>query len=182
MGKKKGGKRLGKKQVSELLQNLFQHNPNETFTFKQIFKVLKLDTHPLKMLAIDVMEEMAWDDFLLKVSDNSYKLNLKTQVQEGVFHRKANGRNSFVPDDGGTPIFVAERNSMSAMDGDRVKVSLMARRDKHIKEAMVIEIVKRAHDTIVGKLRVEKDMAFLVTPDTTFVHDIIIPKRKLKGG
>ena len=182
MSKKKGGKRLGKKQVSELLQNLFQHNPNETFSFKQIFKVLKLDTHPLKMLAIDVMEEMAWDDFLLKVSDNSYKLNLKTQVQEGVFHRKANGRNSFVPDDGGTPIFVAERNSMSAMDGDRVKVSLMARRDKHIKEAMVIEIVKRAHDTIVGKLRVEKDMAFLVTSDTTFVHDIIIPKRKLKGG
>ena len=182
MGKKKGGKRLGKKQVSELLQNLFQHNPNETFTFKQIFKVLKLDTHPLKMLAIDVMEEMAWDDFLSKVSDNSYRLNLKTQVQEGTFRRKATGRNSFVPDDGGTPVFVAERNSMSAMDGDKVKVSYMARRDKHIKEAMVIEIVKRAHDTIVGKLRVEKDMAFLVTPDSTFVHDIIIPKRKLKGG
>ena len=182
MGKKKGGKRLGKKQVSELLQNLFQHNPNETFSFKQIFKVLKLDTHPLKMLAIDVMEEMAWDDFLLKVSDNSYKLNLKTQVQEGIFHRKANGRNSFVPDDGGTPVSVAERNSMSAMDGDHVKVSLMARRDKHIKEAMVIEIVKRAHDTIVGKLRVEKDIAFLVTADSTIVHDIIIPKRKLKGG
>ena len=154
MGKKKGGKRLGKKQVSELLQNLFQHNPNETFTFKQIFKALKLDTHPLKMLAIDVMEEMAWDDFLSKVSDNSYRLNLKTQVQEGVFRRKSNGRNSFLPDDGGTPVFVAERNSMSALDGDRVKVSYMARRDKHIKEAMVIEIVKRAHDQIVGKLRV----------------------------
>ena len=116
------------------------------------------------------------------MSDNSYKLNLKTQVQEGIFHRKANGRNSFVPDDGGTPVFVAERNSMSAMDGDHVKVSLMARRDKHIKEAMVIEIVKRAHDTIVGKLRVEKDIAFLVTADSTIVHDIIIPKRKLKGG
>ena len=182
MGKKKGGKRLGKKQVSELLQNLFQHNPNETFTFKQIFKALKFDTHPLKMLAIDTMEEMAWDDFLSKVSDSSYRLNLKTQVQEGVFRRKANGRNSFLPDDGGTPVFVAERNSMSAMDGDKVKVSYMARRDKHIKEAMVIEIVKRAHDQIVGRLRVEKDMAFLVPQDTTFVHDIIIPKRKLKGG
>ena len=182
MGKKKGGKRLGKKQVSELLQNLFQHNPNETFSFKQIFKALKFDTHPLKMLAIDVMEEMAWDDFLSKVSDNSYRLNMKTQVQEGIFRRKATGRNSFVPDDGGTPVFVAERNSMSAMDGDRVKVSYMARRDKHIKEAMVVEILKRAHDTIVGKLRVTKDIAFLVTPDSTFVHDIIIPKRKLKGG
>ena len=182
MGKNKGGKRLGKKQVSELLQNLFQHNPNETFSFKQIFRALKLDTHPLKMLAIDVMEEMAWDDFLSKVSDNSYRLNLKTQVQEGTFRRKANGRNSFLPDDGGTPVFVAERNSMSAMDGDRVKVSYMARRDKHIKEAMVIEIVKRAHDQIVGKLRVDKDWAFLIPQDNTFVHDIIIPKRKLKGG
>ena len=182
MGKKKGGKRLGKKQVTELLQNLFQHHPNETFSFKQIFKVLKFDTHPLKMLAIDTMEEMAWDDFLSKVSDTSYRLNLKTQVQEGVFRRKANGRNSFLPDDGGTPVFVAERNSMSAMDGDRVKVSYMARRDKHIKEAMVIEIVKRGRDQIVGRLRVEKDMAFLVPQDSTFVHDIIIPKRKLKGG
>ena len=182
MGKKKGGKRLGKKQVTELLQNLFQHHPNETFSFKQIFKALKFDTHPLKMLAIDTMEEMAWDDFLSKVSDTSYRLNLKTQVQEGVFRRKANGRNSFLPDDGGTPVFVAERNSMSAMDGDRVKVSYMARRDKHIKEAMVIEIVHRAHDQIVGRLRVEKDMAFLVPQDSTFVHDIIIPKRKLKGG
>ena len=182
MGKKKGGKRLGKKQVSELLQNLFQHHPNETFSLKQIFKALKFDTHPLKMLAIDTMEEMAWDDFLSKVSDNSYRLNLKTQVQEGVFRRKSSGRNSFLPDDGGTPVFVAERNSMSAMDGDRVKVSYMARRDKHIKEAMVIEIVKRAHDTIVGKLRVEKDWAFLIPSDSTFVHDIIIPKRKLRGG
>ena len=182
MGKKKGGKRLGKKQVSELLQNLFQHHPNETFSFKQIFKALKLDTHPLKMLAIDVMEEMAWDDFLSKVSDSSYRLNLKTQVQEGTFRRKTSGRNSFLPDDGGTPVFVAERNSMSAMDGDRVKVSYMARRDKHIKEAMVIEIVRRAHDTIVGKLRVDKDFAFLIPQDSTFVHDIIIPKRKLKGG
>ena len=182
MGKKKGGKRLGKKQVSELLQNLFQHYPNETFSLKQIFKVLKFDTHPLKMLAIDTMEEMAWDDFLSKVSDNSYRLNLKTQVQEGIFRRKANGRNSFLPEDGGTPVFVAERNSMSAMDGDKVKVSYMARRDKHIKEAMVIEIVHRAHDQIVGKLRVEKDMAFLIPQDSTFVHDIIIPKRKLKGG
>ena len=182
MGKKKGGKRLGKKQVSELLQNLFQHHPNETFTFKQIFKALKLDTHPLKMLAIDTMEEMAWDDFLSKVSDNAYRLNMKTQVQEGTFRRKASGRNSFLPDDGGTPVFVAERNSMSAMDGDKVKVSYMARRDKHIKEAMVIEIVRRAHDQIVGKLRVEKDWAFLIPQDSTFVHDIIIPKRKLKGG
>ena len=182
MSKKKGSKRLNKKQIAEMLQTLFQQNPNETFSFKQIFKALKLDTHPTKMLAIDLMEEMAWDDYLSKVSDNSYRLNLKTQVQEGTFIRKANGKNSFQPDDGGTPVFVSERNSLFAMNGDRVKVTYMARREKHIKEAMVVEILSHKRDQAVGKLKVEKDYAFLITEGNIFVHDIFIPKKKLKGG
>ena len=182
MSKKKGGKRLNKKQIAEMLQTLFQQHPNETFSFKQIFKTLKLDTHPTKMLAIDLMEEMAWDDYLSKVSDNTYRLNLKTQVQEGTFIRKANGKNSFQPDDGGTPVFVSERNSLFAMNGDRVKVAFMARREKHIKEAMVVEILSHKRDQAVGKLKVEKDYAFLVTEGNIFVHDILIPKKKLKGG
>ena len=182
MGKKKGGKRLNKKQVVEMLQTLFQQNPNETFSFKQIFKALKLDTHPAKMLAIDSMEEMAWDDFLSKVSENSYRLNTKGQVQEGTFIRKANGKNSFMPDDGGKPIFVSERNSMFALNGDRVRVSLMARRQNHIKEAMVTEIISHKMDQAVGKLKVEKDYAFLITEGNIFVHDIMVPKKKLKGG
>ncbi len=182
MGKKKGGKLLSKNQVSETLQKFFQTRPNETFSFKQIFKTLKFTTHPLKMLAIDTMEEMAWDDFLTRVSENSYRLNTATQVQEGRFRRKANGKNSFIPDDGGLPVFVAERNSMWALDGDRVQVTFMARRQKHIREAMVTAIIKRAHDTMVGKLRVEDELAFLVTQDNIFANDIIIPKNKLKGG
>ena len=182
MSKKKGGKRLNKKQIAEMLQTLFQQNPNETFSFKQIFKALKFDTHPVKMMAIDLMEEMAWDDFLSKASDNSYRLNLKTQVQEGTFIRKANGKNSFQPDDGGKPIFVSERNSMFALNGDRVKVAMMARREKHIKEAMVVEILSHKMDQAVGKLKVERDYAFLITEGNIFVNDILSPKKKLKGG
>ena len=183
MGKnKKGGKRMSKKQLVEALQNFFESGANETYSFKQIFKSLHLDTHPLKMLAIDIMEEMAWDDYLSKVSENSYCLNMKGQVQEGKFVRKSNGKNSFLPDDGGKPVFVAERNSMFALNGDRVRVAFMARRQNHIKEAMVTEVLSHAKDTFVGKLKVDKDIAFCITESNLFVHDIIIPKRKLKGG
>ena len=183
MGKgKKGGKRMSKKQLSERLQDFFASQPGKTLSFKEIFRALKLDTHPLKMLAIDIMEEMTWDDFLTRVTESSYKLNTKGQVQEGTFIRKSNGKNSFLPDDGGTPIFVSERNSMWATNGDRVRVSFMARRKKHIKEAQVIEILQRSKDQFVGRLRVDRNMAYLITPENTFVHDIIIPKRKLKGG
>ncbi len=182
MSKKKGGKRVTKRQMVELLQTFFQEHPNEIYSFKQIFRALKLDTHPAKMLAIDTMDEMTWDDYLTKTSDNSFRLNLKTQVQEGTFIRKANGKNSFQPDDGGKPIFISERNSMFALNGDRVKVTMMARRQNHIKEAMVVEILSHKMDQAVGKLQVEKDFAFLVTEGNIFVHDILIPKKKLKGG
>lgn len=173
---------MSKKQLCERLQDFFTSQPGKKLSFKEIFRALKLDTHPLKMMAIDIMEEMAWDDFLTRVTDSSYKLNTKGQVQEGTFVRKANGKNSFLPDDGGSPIFVSERNSMWATNGDRVKVSFMARRQKHIKEAQVIEIIQRNKDRFVGRLRVDRDFAYLITPENTFVHDIIIPKKKLKGG
>jgi ribonuclease R len=173
---------MSRKQLQERLQAFFSSQGDRTLSFKEIFRALKLDTHPLKMLAIDMIEEMAWDDFLVKVTDSSYKLNTKGQVQEGTFLRKANGKNAFLPDDGGTPIFVSERNSLWATNGDRVKVSFMARRQHHIKEAQVIEILQRKKDQFVGKLRVGKDFAYLITPENIFASDIIIPKRKLKGG
>ena len=183
MGKgKKGGKRMTKKELAPKLEHFFQSRPDETLSFKQIFKTLNLNTHPLKMLAIDIMDDMAFDDFLVKVSDNSYKLNTKGQVQEGTFVRKANGKNSFIPEGGGDPVFVAERNSMFALNGDKVKVTMMARRQKHMKEAMVVEILSHAKDTFVGKLKVNKDLAFLVPEGNLYVSDIFVPKNKLKGG
>ena len=179
---KKKNKRLTKNQLTEMLQDLFMRNADKTLSFKQIFKDLRLVTHPAKMLAVEIMEDMTWDDFLSKVSDNSYKLNMKGQVQEGRFIRKSNGKNSFEPDDGGKPVFVAERNSKSALTGDRVRVTFMARRRNHIKEAMVTEILERARDSFVGKLKVERDFAFLVPDGNVFANNIIIPKNKLKGG
>ncbi len=183
MGKgKKGGKHITKKQLTKELVDFFSGQPGKTLSFKEIFRSMHLSTHPAKMLAIDIMEEMAWDDFLTKVSDTSYQLNTKGQVQEGTFIRKANGKNSFIPDGGDKPIFVAERNSMGALNGDHVKVSFMARRQKHIKEAQVIEILRRAKDQFVGRLRVDKDIAFCVPQDNSLAHDILIPKKKVKGG
>ncbi len=181
----KGGKkkrRMNKKQMAERLQDFFMQNPDKKHSFKEIFKALRLDTHPAKMLAVDVMEEMAWDDFLVRKGDSAYQLNMNGQVQEGTFQRKSNGKNTVVPDDGAAPIFVAERNSMFALTGDKVQFTIMARRKNHIREAVVTSILKRAKDTFVGKLRVEKDFAFLVSDGNIFAQDIIIPKRKLKGG
>lgn len=174
---------MNKNTMGLLLEDYFRKKPGRTISFKDIFRELRLNTHPLKMLAIDVMEEMAWDDFIVRMSDNSYMLRESdSHTQEGTFLRRPNGRNSFLPDGADKPVLVTERNSLYAMDGDRVRVTFMARRRNHAKEAQVVEIVKRAKETFVGRLHVDEDVATLTVQDGLLPADIIIPKKKLKGG
>ena len=100
----------------------------------------------------------------------------------GTFVRKSNGKNAFIPDEGGEPILIAERNAAHAMNNDKVKVVICARRRRHDPEGQVIEIIQRADATYVGTLKVTKNYAFLLTETTTLANDIFIPKEKLKGG
>ena len=87
-----------------------------------------------------------------------------------------------MPDDGGQSILVCERNSLHALDGDRVRVTMLARRASHTREAEVIEILERANDTFVGEVKVEKGYGFLITESRSLATDIFIPKDKLKGA
>ena len=184
MGKieKRSGKRLSKKAMAELLIELFQQNPNWEFTTKRIFADLGLKTHPLKMLCLDVLSDLLFDEYVREVSRGKFVLCDFGQTLEGVFQRKPSGRNTFVPDDGSEPVSIAERNSGHALDGDRVKVVLFAKRRGFNKEGEVVEIIERVNDTFVGTLRVEKSYAFLLTETRTLDHDIFIPKSKLKNG
>ena len=134
------------------------------------------------MLLIDVLEGLLMDDFIKEQPRGYYTLNMPSQVMTGIFHRKANGKNTFSPEDGGEPILVAERNSLHAMEGDTVQVTLLARRKHHVREAAVTEILKRSDKTFVGTLQVQKGYAYLLTEDRTLANDIFIPKENLKKG
>ena len=180
--KKKAGKRMKKAQLAELLMNLFQSKSAEVLPLKYIFAELNLITHPLKMLCMDILYEMLADDYLSEVDKGKYKLNNRGTEMTGIFQRKSNGKNSFIPDGGGEPIFVAERNSAHAMNNDRVRMAFYAKRKNHEAEGEVIEILERANDTFVGTLEVANSYAFLVTENRTLANDIFIPKEKLKGG
>ena len=179
---KKAGKHIKKSELAELLMTWMQMRPGEDFALKQIFRGLNLTTHPLKMLCVDILNDMAEDDFLQVMENGHFKLNNHGIILTGTFQRKSNGKNSFVPDDGSEPIFIAERLSGHAMHGDKVKVSLTAKRRGRKVEGEVIEIIERAKETFVGTLKVDKYYAFLLTEDRTLANDIFIPRDMLKGG
>ena len=181
-GKGKGAKRVTRKQMVAMLEQLFERNAQESLPLKEIFRTLNLNTHPAKMLCMDVLDAMLMDDFITEKPRYTYALKQQSQTLEGVFNRKANGKNTFVPDGGGQPLLVAERNSQHAMDGDRVKVTMMARRRNHVREGMVTEILQRADRQFVGRLQVHSDLAYLLTEDRTLANDILIPRKQLHGA
>ena len=173
---------MNKARLTEELVAYFQAHAGELIDIKTIFRELHLKTHPAKLLCMDVLDDLLMDDFIIEQAQMRYRLADTTSVMEGTFQRKHNGKNTFLPDDGGEPILVAERNSMHAMDGDRVRIQMMARRRGHVREAQVTKIIQRADKQFVGKLSVSRDFAFVLTEDRTLSNDIFIPKGQLKGG
>ena len=154
---KKAGKRMKKKELIAALMDFFHSKPDEVLSLKYIFEQLHLTTHPLKMLCRDILSDLLLDDYITEVDKSKYKLNNHGVEMVGTFQRKSNGKNSFIPEGGGDPIFVAERNSAHAMNNDKVRISFYAKRRGREAEGEVIEILERA-------------------------NDIFIPKEKLKGG
>ena len=179
---KKAGKRMTKKELVKAMLDLFHLKQGVVISLKQLFEQLRLNTHPLKMLAMDILDELLEDGYLCEVEKHRYKLNNRGVEMTGIFQRKSNGKNTFLPDEGGEPIFIAERNSAHAMAGDRVRIAYYAKRHGRMAEGEVVEILERANDTFVGTLEVTRGYAFLVTENRTLANDIFISKENLKGG
>ena len=177
-----GGKRLKKGEMIRAILSVFQAAPKEPFNYKQISKVIGASNEVQKLQVVDILYDLAAEDIISEVDRGRYRFNNLGTIAIGTFSRRSNGKNSFTPEDGGSPIFIAERNSGHAMDGDKVKVQLFAKRKGAEPEGEVVEIIESKERLFVGKLQVMKGFAFLVTENKTLANDIFIPKDKLKGG
>ena len=176
----KGGIRLNRRTMTDLVTDWFRDNQESSISIKRLYDELKLKTHPMRSMCLDIVLELL-DDGFLKEKDGQFQLMQKSKFLEGVLQRRVGGKNFLVPDDGSENVFVAERNSAGAVNGDRVKVVLFARKPHSGLEGEVTEILKRAKDTFVGTLQVKGKFAYLVTPDKSD-KDIYIPLSSLKKG
>ncbi len=174
--------RLKKKNVAQRLVDIFNEQPEKQFDVKDLFQMLRANNHPAKMIVMDALSDLVLDDYISTDGNGHYRNTVRSNVMDGTFLRKRNGRNSFLPDDGGKSILVCERNSLHALDGDRVRVTMLARRAGHTREAEVMEILERKNDTFVGQMQVESGYGFLVTESRSLATDIFIPKDQLGGA
>lgn len=171
-----------KKELRRKVREYLQQQLNGTFNYKQVSHAVDANSPSQQKEVAMMLAEMAYDGDLIETSPGKYKLPQRNSVTIGTFVRRSNGKNGVITDADGETIFIAERNSMHALNGDKVKVIIAARRRGAEPEAEVVEIIEKAEQTFVGTIQVEKHYAFLSTDSKFLANDILIPRTKLKGG
>lgn len=176
-------KRLKKEEIKQRIITFFSEEATRSHNYKQVSHVIGAKTEVQKQMVCEILESLKDDDYLIEIVPGKYKFNNRgTSSVEGIFERRSNGKNHVITEDEGEPIFIAERNSLRAMNGDKVKVLIYAKRKNHVLEGEITEIIEKAPQIFIGTLEIQKHFAFLLTDNKILANDIFIPKEKLKGA
>ena len=173
---------INKRELREALVAFLKRNPGRSLQLKNIFSEMGLTKTPLRMLCVDLLNEMHDAGDIVKNHDGNLVYRGSAHVVEGVFNRTSGGRN-YVDTDDGLGISIYDEDTRHALPGDRVKVGIHAKKYGHHKlHGEVVEIVKRKEKPFVGTLDMQHSVAFLTVPSGILQSDIIIPVEKLKGA
>ncbi|NLD23709.1 MAG: ribonuclease R [Bacteroidales bacterium] len=171
-----------KKDLTLSVTDLLQENIDKQFNYKQIAAAIDVRGEEGKRVLAKVLDKLRDEEVLLESSRGRYRINNRGLMLDGRFERRSNGKNFFVPDDDGNIIYIPERNSKHAMNGDRVRVQLLAKRKRAETEGAVVEILEHKQTRFVGVLEVQKHFAFLVMDSKFLSNDIFVSKEDLLGA
>ena len=176
----KGSGRMRKQDLAARILEFLQMQNKQSFNYKQIAFGIGADRKSNRLDVINMLDDLVAAGDILEVDLGKYKAKANRGTENvGYFVRRSNGKNAVVVDD--EYIMVAERNSMHALNGDKVRVVVSAARRGQDPEARVIEILETKDQQFVGTLRIEKNYAALVT-DSKFLAADILDKSRLRGG
>ncbi|HKY89500.1 MAG TPA: ribonuclease R, partial [Nevskiaceae bacterium] len=106
----------------------------------------------------------------------------KMNAVAGTVQAHRDGFGFLVPDTGPPDIFLAPRQMRELMNGDRALVRITGKDYKGRPEGSVVEVLKRASRTVVGRLHEEQGICYVI-PDNPRVHqDLLIPAESRNGA
>ncbi len=177
-GKKRRQGTFNKKKLKNAILTILYEEPGRTVNYKQISTWLGIKDIETRKLVNVVLEELKDDDYLQQISRGKFKLKAKTGTAVGVVELQPQGFAYVISEEVDRPVLVSSRNLKHAMEGDKVKIRMYARRKKHDLEGEVLEIIERKKTQFVGTVQTSRNFAFL-NPAGKVGFDIFIPGGKL---
>lgn len=128
---------------------------------------------------IKLLNEMEDDGHIMRTKNNRYALPEQMNLVVGKLQMKARGFGFVLPDKAGeTDVYIPATEMNGAMSGDKVLARVSDNRAKggpH-REGVIVKIVERANEKIVGKITIYDKHAFVHPVDKRFSQDIFVPK------
>ena len=179
--KSKKALRFNKVGLKKAILAVFYENANQSFNYKQLAAIIGAKDDVSHQLINVVLMELCENETLEEFDRGKYKLKSQGGTVTGIIEINPKGYGELTCEELNEPVFVSEAKMNHAMDGDKVRVRLYARRKRSNPEGEVIEVLERAKTTFVGTVEISQFSAFLV-PTRKSPFDLFIPKDKLNGA
>lgn len=179
--KNKKALRFNKAGLKKAILSVYYQSSNQSFNYKQIGAAVGAkDVGELQLVNV-VLQELRDNDIVVETERGKFRLKSQGGTATGTMEINSKGYGQVRSEELDEPVFVSSANMNHALDGDKVRVRLYARRKRSNPEAEVIEIIERAKTTFVGTIEISQFSAFLV-PNRKTPFDLFIPKDKLLGA
>ncbi len=165
----------------ELILELLE-SKKAPLSFEEIADELGV-TDPVDLEALQRrLRAMERDGQLLRNRQGRYCLINRRDLISGRVIAHPDGFGFLKPDEGGEDLFLSPREMRQVFHGDRVVACVTGVDRRGRREGGVVEILERAHERVVGRLFVERGVAYVVPDNKRITHDVLIPEEYLDGA
>ncbi len=184
---RKGGKsgrdgKINRRRIQSQLIESLSREPQKSKNYKQLAAEIGVEDANGRQAVIEVLHGLAAEDKLLSDGRGKFKMNMRQAFIEGVVDMNQSGSAYVVSDQVKEDIFIPPKFIGQALNGDKVKVFLLAKRKRKSPEGQIVEIIERARMEFAGKLDVSEKYAFVVPDNRKMLVDIYVPLEQLNGA
>ncbi|OQA32952.1 MAG: Ribonuclease R [Betaproteobacteria bacterium ADurb.Bin341] len=146
-------------------------------SFEQLCSLLEIgrDEREAFVRRLAAMEK---EGQLLRNRKNAYILPERASLKPGRVEGHPDGFGFFIPDDGGSDVFLDQHQMEKVMHGDRVLVRMTGIDRKGRPEGSIVEVTERANTRVVGRVMIEHGVVFVVPENRRIAQDILVPPEK----
>jgi ribonuclease R len=179
---KESPKSANKKILRSKIIGLFNQNTAQAWNYKQIGAKLGLSDGSQRKLISDVLEELLRSGQLIEFERGKYKLKVRGGHIIGTVQMTRSGAAYIITDEVKEDVYINNRNVNRALNGDKVKVYLYAKREGQRLMGEIVEILEQRERTFVGTIERSSGYYFLIPDNRDMPYDIFIHPRNLKGA
>ena len=125
------------------------------------------------------LEELLQAGTIIRNRRDEYCLRERLSLTVGTVSAHKDGHGFLMPDDRSAPIYLAPRQMLETMHGDRAAVRVSGTDHRGRPEGSIVEVIERNTREIVGRLYDESGICFVVPDNPRIGHKILVPRQHL---